>query len=105
MKENKKSKSEAEYWKGKYKEVLSENKRLKKQLSRYQHTDHEFEEFKAAFDDYSIKKEEKKEKVDKNRCSHCTRGHYVILSIPGGRNIKMCKICQHRVTEGNNEEL
>jgi hypothetical protein len=105
LKENKKSKSEGEYWKGKYRELLSENKRLKKELARYRHTDYEFEEFKSAFEDYSIVKEEKKEKAENNRCKACTRGQYVLLSIPGGRTVKMCKICQHREVDGENDEL
>lgn len=83
--------------------MLSENKRLKKEIARYRNTDYEFQEFKAAFDDYSIEKEEKREKAQNNRCKHCTRGQYVVMSIPGGRQIKMCKICQHRELEGDTD--
>lgn len=95
LKENKKSKSEGEYWKGKYKELLSENKRLKRELSRLQNTDHEFEEFKSAFQDFSEQKEEKKKK---DCCPSCAKGKLVVISIPGGKNLRLCKICQFRET-------
>jgi DNA repair exonuclease SbcCD ATPase subunit len=103
LKENKKSKSEGEYWKGKYRELLSENKRLKRDLARLQHADHEFEEFKMAFEDYSIVKEEKKEKAEHNRCPACTRGKLVVILIPSNRQAKFCKICNHREVDGKND--
>ena len=100
MKNNKKSKSEAEYYRGKYKELVSENKRLRKELARLQHTDHEFEEFKSAFDEYSIVKEEKRKE---NLCSNCARGKIITISIPGNRTATICKICGHRETKTNDE--
>ena len=73
--------------------MLSENKRLKRELARLQNTDAEFQEFRTAFEDYSEIKEEKKEK---ERCPVCTRGKLVLISIPGNRQVRTCKICGHR---------
>jgi predicted nuclease with TOPRIM domain len=96
LKGNKKSKSEVEYWRGKYKELLSENKRLKKDLKRLKNVDYEFEEFKDAFEDFS---EEKVTKRKENLCQNCMRGKLVSVDIPGNRVVRLCKICGNRETK------
>lgn len=53
------------------------------------------EEFEAAFGDFSEEKFKKKEELT---CPNCARGPYVKITIPGNREFRVCKVCEHRET-------
>lgn len=59
------------------------------------HIQKNLEEFEEAFGDYS---EAKAEKVIELTCPNCSRGPYAKIAIPGNREFRVCKVCNHRET-------
>lgn len=100
MKNNKKSKSELEHLRGENKKLRSENIHLKRELKKLMNVQHNLLEMQDAFADYSEKKQEHKADLS---CPQCSRGPYLRIAIPGDREVRVCKVCNYRSTDGETE--
>jgi hypothetical protein len=81
LKGNKKAKGEVEFWKGEFRRVLAENKKLKKEIELLQ-----------KYGDSPEKKVEKKV----TGCPNCETGELFTIYTPGDKIIKRCKDCGYR---------
>lgn len=93
-----KDRSESEHLRGQLRKLESENKRLKRELKQLQNIQRNLEEFQEAFADFS---EEKFERKMDMTCPNCARGPYLRISIPGNRELRVCKVCNHKETISN----
>jgi predicted nuclease with TOPRIM domain len=95
-----KDRSEVEYLRGRVKELQSENRNLKKQLSRKEKREHQYEDLEEKLKEVELEEEtEVFQEAARIKCPKC-KGEIGQVAI-GTRLLLKCESCGHRESKKN----